>query len=165
MAREHELLAHSSWLQVRRHCEAPFLQQLRGGPAAAHDGHSMRFQVRPPTADRQELMPCTFLPVLSALLGTKKKETKAVCIALADPPPAAAACCQLPYSILSPNSTDWRPPPPEPRALNGKSPIEVLVPDTSRGRGGRAGRKFGLSSTRHLERQNAQDGLAMTRRR
>jgi hypothetical protein len=107
MAREHELLAHSSWLQVRRHCEAPFLQQLRGGPAAAHDGHSMRFQVqvRPPTADRQELMPCTFLPVLSALLGTKKKETKtkAVCIALADAPLLLlpAACCQLPYLVAS----------------------------------------------------------------
>jgi hypothetical protein len=33
---------------------------------------------------------------------------------------------------------------PEPRSLNGKPPIEVLVPDTSRG--GRAGRKFGLST-------------------
>jgi hypothetical protein len=33
---------------------------------------------------------------------------------------------------------------PKPHSLNGKPPIEVLVPDTSRG--GRAGRKFGLST-------------------
>jgi hypothetical protein len=45
---------------------------------------------------------------------------------------------------VSPNFTDLRPETPDPRSLNGKPPIEVLVPDTSRG--GRAGRKFGLST-------------------
>jgi hypothetical protein len=65
---------------------------------------------------------------------------------------------------ISPNYTDCFET-PEPHSLNGKPPIEALVPDTSRG--GRAGRKFGLSTadTWSAKMRNAQDGLAMTRRR
>jgi hypothetical protein len=88
-------------------------------------------------------------------------------------PPVPVAPCRGPSSVFSsPNYTDLRPPNLElqartalPERLNGKPPIEVLVPDTSRG--GRAGRKFGLptAGTWSAKMQNAQDGLAMTRRR
>jgi hypothetical protein len=54
---------------------------------------------------------------------------------------------------------------PEPHSLNGKPPIEVLVPDTSRGGRAAGGTKIWTIHGGHLGRQNAQDGLAMTRRR